>query len=409
MSRINELRLKRGKTLADARAINEQAAKENRNLTEEERANYTKAMADFHDLGDQVKREEELEAQEERMSQLIVPQADMDTRTDTREEITTRGSDREAHELRAFENYLITGDMGEYRALQADSNVKGGFLQTPQQMVSSLIQAMDDAVVIRGLATTYRLPAAQSLGRPSLDNDPDDPEWTTELATGNTDATMSFGKRELHPHPVATKLLVSDTLLRAVPSAEQLVRERLAYKMAIKHENAFMNGDGDKKPLGLFTASADGITTARDVATSNTTTAITADNLKYVKGSLKQGYRNKPTTRWIFHRDAVTAIGLLKDNNNRYLLQDSIAEADGMRLLGIPIVESEYAPNTFTTGLYVGILGDMSHYWIADALSVRIQRLVELYAATDQVGFHVRSETDGMPDLAEAFARVKLA
>ncbi len=71
--------------------------------------------------------------------------------------------------------------------------------------------------------------------------------------------------------------------------------------------------------------------------------------------------------------------------------------------------ESEYAPNTFTTGLYVGLLGDLSYYWIADALSMTVQRLEELYAATNQVGFIGRLETDGMPVLEEAFVRVKLA
>ena len=75
----------------------------------------------------------------------------------------------------------------------------------------------------------------------------------------------------------------------------------------------------------------------------------------------------------------------------------------------MPIHASEYAPNTFTTGLYVGIVGDWSQYWIADALDMTVQRLVELYAATNQVGLIGRMESDGMPVLGEAFARVTLA
>jgi Phage capsid family len=69
------------------------------------------------------------------------------------------------------------------------------------------------------------------------------------------------------------------------------------------------------------------------------------------------------------------------------------------------------APNSSqaSTGEYVGLLGDFSHYWIADALSMQIQRLNELYAETNQVGFIGRLETDGAPVLEEAFVRVKLA
>ena len=77
-------------------------------------------------------------------------------------------------------------------------------------------------------------------------------------------------------------------------------------------------------------------------------------------------------------------------------------------LLGNPVHQSEYAPATFTTGLYVGILGDWSKYWIADSLAFEIQRLNELYAKTGQVGFIGEAELDGMPVLEEAFARVTL-
>ena len=69
---------------------------------------------------------------------------------------------------------------------------------------------------------------------------------------------------------------------------------------------------------------------------------------------------------------------------------------------------SEYAPSTFTENLYIGMLGDFANYWIADALDMTMQRLVELYAATNQVGFISRFESDGMPVLEEAFVRVKL-
>jgi HK97 family phage major capsid protein len=57
----------------------------------------------------------------------------------------------------------------------------------------------------------------------------------------------------------------------------------------------------------------------------------------------------------------------------------------------------------------VGVLGDFSFYWIADAMTMEMQRLVELYATTNQIGLIGRLESDGMPVLGEAFVRVKLA
>ena len=62
-----------------------------------------------------------------------------------------------------------------------------------------------------------------------------------------------------------------------------------------------------------------------------------------------------------------------------------------------------------TASQYVGLFGDFSHYWIADAEDIRFQYLVEKYAGEGQDGYHIESETDGMPVLEEAFSRVKLA
>ena len=168
-----------------------------------------------------------------------------------------------------------------------------------------------------------------------------------------------------------------------------------------------MTGSAAQQPLGVFTASANGISTGRDVSTGNTTTAMTFDGLIEAKYGLKGNYW--PRARWIFHRDAMKTIAKLKDGEGQYIWRESVRVGEPDRLLGMPIMMSEYAPNTFTTGLYVGILGDFASYWIADALSMQIQRLVELYAETNQVGFIGRLETDGMPVLEEAFSRVKLA
>ena len=51
----------------------------------------------------------------------------------------------------------------------------------------------------------------------------------------------------------------------------------------------------------------------------------------------------------------------------------------------------------------------MSVQELADALDMQVQRLVELYAESNQDGFIGRLECDGMPALEEAFVRVKLA
>lgn len=313
-----------------------------------------------------------------------------------------------------FRRYMAQGQQALYvggaesRALQADSDIYGGYMVAPTQFVGGLIKAKDNLVWLRQLATVHLVPNADSLGAVSLDNDPADPAWTAEIGAVSEDSTMSVGQRELHPHQLTKLVKCSMKLLRKTAGgAEALVRNRLAYKFAVTEESAFLTGSGADEPLGLFTASANGISTSRDSQDTGET-ALTADGIINACYTLKGQYW--PNARWLFHRDAIKQIRKLKDaTNEQYMWQPGLAAGQPNLLLGFPYVVSDYVPNTFTADQYVGMFGDFSYYWIADALDFSVQRLMELYAGNSQVGFIGRAETDGMPVLEEAFVRLQLA
>lgn len=405
--KLQELRDARGKAVADARAILDKADAEKRALTAEEDGKYNEIFGKSEELRTRIEREEKL-AESERESAAVALREKKEGKEGGEPE--ARGA-RGSEEYRAsFRRFLVSGrealTANEVRALQSDVDTAGGYMVMPEQMVAGLIKAVDDLVHIRTKATKHPVSMAASLGIPTLTADPADADWTGEILTGSEDSTMAFGKRELRPHPLAKRLKISAKLLRMTPATEALVMARLAYKFAISQEKAFLTGSGSNQPLGIFTASNDGITTARDVSTGNTSTAVTFDGLISAKFALKGQYWNK--AEWLFHRDVLATITKLKDGNGQYLWRESVRAGEPDRLLNLPVSMSEYAPNTMTTQLYVGILGDFSHYWIADALDMQVQRLTELYAETNQVGFIGRMESDGQPVLAEAFARVKL-
>lgn len=394
-----ELLAQRATLINQARSMVEKSNVEKRDFSTEEQTNYDAIFADIAKIDVKIDNLRKLGTvdTEERSTQAMRPEGTRDAAVVDAEK-----------QSRAMTAFMRTGAMQpELRALQADSDVAGGFITTPQQFVNRLIKAVDNLVFIRQWATPNTVVSAQSLGLPYLANDPDDADWTSELGTGNLDSTMSFGKRELFPHALAKRIKVSNKLMRLSPDVEALAISRLAYKFAVSFEKAAMTGSGANKPLGVFTASTDGISTGRDVSTDNTTTAFTVNGLKNAKYALKGAYW--PTAKWLFHRDAVKMLAKLVDGQSRYLWQPSIQLGQPDMLEGLPLFTSEYAPNTFTTGLYVGMLGDFSYYHTADALDFSMQRLNELYAETNQTGFIGRLETDGMPVLEEAFVRVKLA
>jgi HK97 family phage major capsid protein len=407
---LRELMESRARLINDARSIVETGERENRNLSAEETQRYDRLLADALETKQRIDRTSQIADQ---AADVEAPESRTRQRdTQAEAEGEHRNDPRGTPEYRAAFGRFLRGGLqalgaAEHRALQSDVDASGGYLVTPTQFVNEFIQAMDNLTYIRQWATRFTVPTAQSLGAPSLEADPADPTWTAEIATGTEDSSMGFGKRELIPHPLAKRIKLSNKLLRQVPNAEALVRARLAYKFSVTQEANFLLGDGAQKPLGVFVASNNGIPTTRDISTGNTATAVTFDGLIETKFALKTQYWDK--ARWLFHRDVMKTIVKLVDGEGQYLWQPSVQEGQPDRILGIPDFMSEYCPNTMTASQYVGVIGDFSYYWIADALDMQIQRLIELYAETNQVGLIGRMESDGLPVLGEAFARVKLA
>ena len=161
---------------------------------------------------------------------------------------------------------------------------------------------------------------------------------------------------------------------------------RAARKLQEPQEKAFMTGTGANQPLGIFTAHSEGIPTSRDVSTGNTSTAITAQGVMAAFYSLKAQYMRN--ARFVLHRQAVRQLRELTANG-QFLWQPGLGR-HGAGHHSRPTVhhESEYAPSTFTTGQYVGVVGDFSKYWIVDSAQMMVQRLSELYAETNQTGLH---------------------
>ena len=405
-----ELRAERAKRIAEARKIHDVAETANREPTGEERGQFERLMAEADALQVRYERAEALAAAERDLGETRgrVGEGEQPGRSTSERANEDR---RSSAEYRGeFETYLRTG--AETRGLVADNDAAGGFLSAPTQMVDGLIKALDNVLIVRQLATKQTVSSAQSLGVPTLETDPNDATWTSEIphtAAVTEDDAMRFGKRELHPKQLMKLVKISKKLLRLNGQAESLLMQRLEYIFGVTQEKAFFTGDGATGPLGMFVASSQGISTDRDVSTDMTSTAMTGDGLLNVKYSLKEQYMRSKALRWIFHRDGVKQIRKLKSNDNQYIWQPGLQAGQPDLLLDIPVVMSEYAPNTFTTGKYVGLLGDLSHYWIADATTLAIQRLNELYALSSQVGYLASLDCDGMPVLEEAFARVKLA
>jgi HK97 family phage major capsid protein len=412
-----ELRNELGTLTNEYRLVLDAANAAKRPLNTEEKEKLAKMDARMDELSGEIKLHEKQESREAELGGRREGGNPTGNPVDPNAKKEAKGIRASVEYTEAFNRFIATGEPGNVspeirNALSSDSDVAGGYLTASEEFSTRLIEVVDNQVFIRKLATKTMLTTAQSLGVPARTADMDDFNWTAELATGAADAGLVVGKREFKPHPLAKQITISKKLLRLNSNVQNLVITRLGYKVGVTQEKSFLTGTGAEQPLGVFTPSTNGIDTSRDVVTGSATGFVTpstgvspADCITDLLYGLKAQYQANAT--FIFHRTIVQQIRKFKDLFNQYIWQPGLTAGEPDRILNRPFYMSEYAPNTLTTGQYIGVCGDFSKYEIVDALDMEVQVLMELYALTNQVGYIARMETDGMPVLAEAFTRLK--
>jgi len=314
-----------------------------------------------------------------------------------------------------FNRYLLTGEsngLSDWSSLGLTVNTdsKGGYL-VPMTFMNKMIKFLDDNVWMRQLATVISGVSPSGIGIPSYDTDPGDADWTSEVLAEDADEddAMTFGNREMIPQDLMKVIAVSRKMLRAgspVIDIENFIVQRLGYKFAITEEKAAMTGDGVRGWLGIFTASANGITTSQDIR-SFSATAFDGDDVIETLGDLKEEYQANAT--WAFGRAFLKRCRKLKaSSSGEYIWTSPFGGNPG--LIGDrPYKISEYAPSTYTADQYVAVVGDYkTGYYVADGLDMTVDRDDSIRRLKKQHLFVGEKSSDGAPVLAEAFRRLQM-
>lgn len=391
MNKIFDLKQDRAKVVAQMREIMNKYGSEE--MTAEDKTAYAKAESEFDALNTRIEAEEKLQARERSVGE-VADKAVKAPAKNTKMEMFAKALSGRNEDVSAYQNsYTLANDP------------QAGNLTAPVEFVDELIKGLNDTLFMRQIShVTPRIGNAQSLGFPYRKAEASDAEWMAETAAAAEENTLEYARREFKPHRMNKLIKLSRTLVNHAALAPAAVLDEMRYRIATTQEKAYMTGDGSNKPLGIFTASDSGISTARDVATKSA--EISMDDLFNMRYSLKAQYI--PGAKWVMHRDAVKAIAKLKDGTDSYLWQPSTQEGQPDRLLGLPVYMSEYAPNTIASGNYAAVLGNFNYYWICDGDSLVMQVLRELYAPNNQVGYLFDYFGDGAPVVDEAFARLKI-
>lgn len=367
-------------------------------LSAEDDASYAKMEKDFDALTNEIKRMERKEALEAEMNKPVgTPITEKPMKTSDDEE-KTGGASKVYN--KSFWNAMRQKNIRPEiaNALQEGTDSEGGYL-VPDEFERTLIEALEEENIFRSLAHVIqtasgdrKIPVVASKGTAS---------WVDEEGT-ITESDDAFSQGSIGAYKLGTLIKVSNELLNdSVFNLEQYISKEFARRIGTKEEDAFFNGDGSGKPVGIFNSTGGaevGVTTA-------SATAITADEVIDLFYSLGAPYRKKAV--WVLNDATVKAVRKLKDGNGNYLWQPALTADTPDTLLGRPVKTSSYVP-TIASGAKVIAFGDFSYYWIADRQGRVFKKLSELYAATDQTGFVATQRVDGKLILPEAIKVLKM-
>ena len=392
MSKVNELRTKRAKAWEQAKAFLDSHRSEKGILSAEDTEVYERMEQEIVDLGREIERQEKLDAMGREMEAPLM--APLTTKPEAKKKDEKIGTASDTYRD-AFWNQVRSRNGLSYEirnALSEGVDSEGGYL-VPDEFERTLVQALEEDNVIRAHAHVFttsngvhKIPVVATKGVAN---------WIDEgQAYGESDDV--FAQEQIDAHKVGTLIKVSEELLDdSAFDLQSYISKEFTRRIGAKEEEAFLIGDGSKKPTGILHATAG----AQVGVTAAGAAAITADELIDLYYSLKSPYRKNAI--WVLNDGSIRAIRKLKDLSGQYLWQPGLRQGEPDMLLGKPLYTSAYMPN-IAAGAKTILFGDLSYYWIGDRKGITFKRLNERYADFGQVGFLASKRVDAKLILPEA-------
>ncbi|MCR0391505.1 phage major capsid protein [[Clostridium] innocuum] len=384
---ILELREKRSKAWNAAKAFLDSHRTEKGTLTAEDDAAYTRMEQEINDLGKEIARLERQEQMEAELNKPVNTPLTSKPAGHEAEKKTGRASDEYRRAmLDAFRSNFKRVD----NVLQEGVDADGGYL-VPEEYDRRLIDTLSEENIMRSLATTITTSGEHKINIAAIKPAA---AWIEEggaLTFG--DATFSQILLDAHKLHVAIKV-TEELLYDNAFNLEGYILDQFGKALGNAEEDAFLNGDGTGKPLGLFAAAGGG------TIAGTLTAAIKSDDMLDLVYALKRPYRK--SAAFILNDQTLSALRKLKDNNGAYIWQPSYQAGEPDRILGYAVHTSAYAPTDAIA------FGDYSYYNIGDRGSRSFSELRELFAGNGMIGYVAKERVDGKLILPEAVQILKL-
>ena len=185
--------------------------------------------------------------------------------------------------------------------------------------------------------------------------------------------------------------------------------ESVGEEFAAQEATAIISGDGVNKPRGIL--DTDPVTTADDaspmraadviqyigITSPASPTVLTADTLVDVAvGSLKERYlMDSDSVAWVMSRGTLATVRKLKDQNDQYLWQPSLAAGQPSSLLGYPVFTCDAMP-AIAADAFLILFGNFRRGYLLVERFNSLRILVNPYSTIGQISYYVRKREGGL-------------
>lgn len=393
---ILELIEKRNKAWEAAKAFVESKRDKDGILNEEDALAYAEMEKHIKNLSAEIDRMQAMEAMESELKKPINTPITAKPMAAAPDQPNKSGRASEAYKA-AMLQALRSNFRQVSNVLSEGIDASGGYL-VPEEYDERLINGLTEENIIRKLGTTITTSGEHKINiaatKPAA-------AWIDEGGT-LTFGDAAFDQINLDAHKLYVAVKVTEELLYDNAfQLENYLIQQFVKALANAEEDAFLNGNGIGKPLGIFAPTGGGqigVTTA-------SATAITTDEIINLVYALKRPYRKN--AKFIMNDQTIAALRKLKDNNGQYLWQPAVQAGEPDRLFGYEVLTSPYVP-TIQAGAPVIAFGDFSYYNIGDRGTRSFAELKELFAGNGMIGFVAKERVDGKLVLPEAVQILKM-
>ena len=346
---------------------------------------------------DEQKSYDEKTAEVEKLSatiKSISEQRKLDITEPVGDKNTQKPEDKTAEEERSFVDYLRSGKAFETRADSNWTPASNGAV-IPSSIANKIIEKVKNISPIYSMSTKYNV--AGTLSIPYYDET--DGTITVGYQDEFSDITATSGKLKsisLTGYLVGALTKVSRSLMNN--SAFDIlgyVINKLAEAVALWIDKEIINGT---------TSKIEGLSAAKNVLTSASATAITADELIDLQDTVPDVFQ--PNAIWVMSSKARSLIRKLKDGDGNFLLNKDATSKWGYTLFGHPVYLSDAVG--FEKGKPAIYYGDFSGLAVKMTENFNVEILREQFATQHAVGVVAWLELDAKIENDQKLAVLKL-